>query len=157
MEPENQTLKESGIKAGGPREPGPEPGTPNPDGLQALVKRLGIISGILTVISIILILVLTNKIIYSIIFFLGTAIGVSGFWLMGRMVDRYLTRGKGQGWYFLAGLAKMTVIAAAFFLASRISSTAVLIYILGLLVIVAAMMVDAVRQLFRSGSKHGRT
>lgn len=69
---------------------------------------------------------------------------------MTRMIDRVLGREKGQWPFFLAVLAKMAVITGTFYLVSRHSRTAVLMLILGLSVIVAAVITEAVLQMCRS-------
>jgi hypothetical protein len=75
---------------------------------------------------------------------------------MMKMIDRTLKRGKGQALFFLVLFSKMAVISGVFFLVSRESRTAVLIYILGLSTIVAAVLTEAGLQFGRS-IFHGRT
>ncbi|MCP4149413.1 MAG: hypothetical protein GY757_16820 [bacterium] len=69
---------------------------------------------------------------------------------MIRRIDMTLKPGKGQGFYFLTGLLQMLAITGGFYLASRISVTAVIYYIVGLSVIIAAIMGEVVYRLFRS-------
>ncbi len=67
-----------------------------------------------------------------------------------RMIDRSLKQGKGQLLFFLAAFSKMVVIAGVFYLVSRNSVTAVLMYMMGLSVIVVAIMTEALFQFCRS-------
>jgi len=121
-----------------------------------ILKRILKISFFLQVVTIILIYSFSKNIIYSIICLFGAIISISGFLLMMRMIDRSLKKGKGQPLFFLAAFSKMVVIAGVFYLVSRKSETAVLMYLLGLSVIVAAIMTEAVFQFCRSVF-HGRT
>lgn len=100
--------------------------------------------------AIILIYAFSKQLNYSIIFTLGFIISVSGYFMMIRMVDRCLKRGKGQFLFFAATALKMAVIAGGFYLAARVSKTAVLLYILGLSFIVAAILTQALSQFCRS-------
>ncbi len=100
--------------------------------------------------SIILIYAFSKQLNYSIIFTLGFIISVSGYFMMIRMVDRCLKKGKGQFLFFAAAFLKMAVIGGGFYLASRVSETAVLLYILGLSFIVAAILTQALAQFCRS-------
>lgn len=121
-----------------------------------ILKRILKISFFLQVVTIILIYSFSKNIIYSIISLFGAIISISGFLLMMRMIDRSLKKGKGQPLFFLAAFSKMVVIAGVFYLVSRKSETAVLMYLLGLSVIVAAIMTEAVFQFCRSVF-YGRT
>lgn len=94
----------------------------------------------------------TKRLIYSIILFSAAIISIAGFLLMIKLIDRIFNRGKGQGLFFLAELLKMALIAAVFYPVSRISETAVLIYILGLSLIVIAIMIEGLFQLLRGFS-----
>lgn len=75
---------------------------------------------------------------------------------MTKMIDRTLKRGKGQALFFLAVFSKMAVISGVFYFVSRHSRTAVVMYILGLSIIVAAVLTEAGLQFGRS-IFHGRT
>jgi hypothetical protein len=115
-----------------------------------IVKRILKISFFLQAVTIILIYSFSKNIIYSIISLSGAIISVSGFLLMMRMIDRSLKKGIGQPLFFLAAFSKMVVIAGVFYLVSRKSETAVLLYLLGLLVIVVAIMTEALFRFCRS-------
>lgn len=94
---------------------------------------------------------------YSIIFTLGFGIGAAGFLVMIRTVDRCLKKGKGQFLFFTVAFLKMAAIAGGFFLASRISSTAVILYIVGLMSMVAVITAHALFPAFRSSCKWKNT
>jgi len=115
-----------------------------------IVKRIFKISIVLQIVTIILIYSFSKSIIYSIISLFGAIISISGFLLMMRMIDRSLKQGKGQLLFFLAAFSKMVVIAGVFYLVSRNSVTAVLMYMMGLSVIVVAIMTEALFQFCRS-------
>lgn len=121
------------------------------------VKRVLKFAALLLLISLILIYVFSKEINYSIIFGSGFIISVTGYIVMIRLIDRCLKQGRGQWLFFAAALLKMTAIAGGFYLASRISKTAVLIYILGLSVIVLAIMAEALYKLYRSMFKWKNT
>ncbi|MCP5104743.1 MAG: hypothetical protein GY950_15265 [bacterium] len=121
------------------------------------VNRVFKIAAFIFPAAIILIYVFSKSINYSIIFSLGFIISISGYFVLIRMVDRCLKKGKGQALFFAAALLKMAVIAGGFYLASRVAKTAVLMYMLGLLAIVAAIMVEALFQFCRSVFKWKNT
>ena len=73
------------------------------------------------------------------------------------LIDRCLKQGKGQWLFFVVAFLKMAAITGGFYLASRVSKNAVLIYILGLSVIVLAIMSEALYKLFRSMFKWKNT
>lgn len=70
---------------------------------------------------------------------------------MIKMTDRVLKTGnkKGQLVYFLTALLKLGVIAAAFYLVSRVSDTAVIIFILGLSIVIFTIVIEGVYQLYK--------
>lgn len=111
-----------------------------------IVKRIMKISVVFLLVSIILIYCFSKDIIYSIIFILGFIVSISGFLVMIKMTVRYLKRGKGQSLFFLAVFFKMIIITGFFYLVSQVSKTAVMMYILGLFVVIAAIMTEAVYQ-----------
>lgn len=113
-------------------------------------KRLIKVSALSLPALVILIYAFSKSLNYSIIFSLGFVIGISGYVILIRTVDRCLKKGKGQFLFFIAAFFKMTVITGGFFLAARISTTAVLLYILGLLFTVTAIMAQALFLIGRS-------
>lgn len=113
-------------------------------------KRILKIAVPVLAVAIILIYGFSKQLNYSIIFTLGFIISVSGYFVMIRMVDRCLKREKGQFLFFAATVLKMAVIGGGFYLAARVSKTAVLLYILGLSFIVAAILTQALSQFCRS-------
>ena len=121
-----------------------------------LIRRIFKISFYLEFIAPILIYFFTKKAFYSILFLLGSVISQVGFLLMIHMIDKCLKKKKGFLLFFITGLGKMVVISLAFFLISRVSKTAVLFYMGGISLIVAAIMAEAVSQFFRS-FRNGRT
>ncbi|MCP4217345.1 MAG: ATP synthase subunit I [bacterium] len=114
------------------------------------LKRIFIFSLCIQVSAFILIFILSKSVFYSILFLLGAIIGVAGFFVMIKMVDMHLRRGKGKWLFFVVEFAKMAVIAGAFYFVAQQSKTAVLLFILGLSIIVASIMAEAVYQLYRS-------
>ena len=104
------------------------------------IKRLIKFSALCLPVILIFIYTFSKNLNYSIIFSLGFVIGVSGYIVLIRMVDRCLKKGKGQFLFFITAFLKMTAITGGFFLASRISKTAVILYILGILSIPTAIM-----------------
>lgn len=116
----------------------------------SMVRRIILFSMAVSLITVILTFFIFKKNpIYCIIYLLGSVISIAGFWILSRMINLYIDKSKGQGMYFLVGLAKMVVITAAFYLAAQVSKTAVLLFILGLLVTIAAIFIEAVYQLSR--------
>ena len=112
------------------------------------IKRTVIISIILPVVVIFLIYAFSKTINYSIIFALGSVISITGYLVMINQIDRFLKKGEGR-FLFAVAFVKMAVIAGGFYLASRISKTAVLMYMMGLSVIVAAIMIEALIHMCR--------
>ena len=107
------------------------------------VKRLINISALGLITVAILIFAFSKSLNYSIIFSLGYVIGITGYVVLIRTVDRCLKKGKGQFLFFTAAFLKMATITGGFFLAAWVSKPAVLLYILGLLSTVAAIMAHA--------------
>ncbi len=140
----------SSWPAGRPLGEPPEAGEMPPQRFVISFKRIIGFSFFFQVLGIILIFILSKSLFYSILFFLGAIISVAGFWTMIKLVDQWLQKGKGRIWFFLVGTAKMAVIAGGFYLASTESKTAVVLYILGILVIVGAVMAEALYHLCRS-------
>lgn len=116
------------------------------------VKRIIKFVCILQVLLICFIYLFTKSGIYSIIFFCGAVVSLSGYLLMIKLIDRILTKRKGQGLFFLAAFFKMAVISAIFYGVSRVSEKAVLFYILGLSMIVLAIFMEGFVQLCRRDS-----
>lgn len=107
------------------------------------IKRIIKFSTLCLTAIVIFIYTFSKNLNYSIIFSLGFVIGVSGYIVLIRMVDRCLQKGKGQFLFFTMAFFKMAAITGGFFLASRISKTAVVLYILGILSIPTAIMGNA--------------
>jgi hypothetical protein len=85
-------------------------------------------------------------------FLCGAVVSLSGYLLMIKIIDRILTKRKGQGLFFLAAFLKIVVISVIFYGVSRISEKAVLFYILGLSIIIIAIFLEGFYQLFRRDS-----
>lgn len=73
---------------------------------------------------------------------------------MIKMTDRVLKNGKGQLLFAMALFFKLGVIALSVYLVSRVSSSAVLFHILGLSIIVIAIGMEGIYQLFHSRNKN---
>jgi hypothetical protein len=71
-----------------------------------------------------------------------------------RQTDRILEKGKGKTMFFLTSLAKLLVIAGAFFIVSRLAREGVVFFIQGLTTLYLCMAGSGIRQLFKKGS-HG--
>lgn len=125
-----------------------------------IVRRLQKLSLIAIVIILIIIFLFTKSLFYSIIFLLGSIISLTGFLVMIRMTDRVLNRGKGQLLYFLVMTLKLGVVAGVFYLVSRSAGEhidgAAIWFLVGLSVIVIALAMEGVYQVYRSVS-HART
>jgi hypothetical protein len=121
------------------------------------VKRVLKVAALFLLISLIFIFIFSKKVNYSIIFGSGFLISVTGYVVMIMLIDRCLKQGKGQWLFFVVAFLKMAAITGGFYLASRVSKNAVLIYILGLSVIVLAIMSEALYKLFRSMFKWKNT
>ncbi len=97
-----------------------------------------------------LVFAFTKNIIYSIITLLASAISISGFLIMAKLIDKYFDKGEGKASLFAFMFAKLTLIAAIFYAVSKISETAVLFYIIGLSAIVISTMIEGLYQIYRS-------
>jgi hypothetical protein len=75
---------------------------------------------------------------------------------MIKMTDRVLNKGKGQLLFAMALFFKLGVIALSVYLVSRVSASAVLFHILGLSIIVIAIGMEGIYQLFHSRNKNMR-
>lgn len=101
-----------------------------------------------------LIFFFTKNVIYCIISLTGAAIGITGFFILIRLTDRILEKGKGKMMFFLAGLAKLLVIAGTFYIVSRLAENGVIFFIQGLAMIYLGIAGAGVQQLFNKRS-HG--
>jgi hypothetical protein len=119
-----------------------------------LIKRLIILALVILFLLMIPIYIFTKSIFYSIIFCSGAIISISGFILMIKMTDRVLTRRKGQLLFTVALFFKLAVIALSLYLVSRVSGSAVIFLILGLSVIVIAIGMESIYQLYHSRNKN---
>jgi hypothetical protein len=119
-----------------------------------MVKRL--IGGALGthVLLLVLIYFFTKSIFYSIIFSLGAMISILGFLTMIKMTDLVLKKGKGPWLFILALLVKLAVIVLVLYLVSRASGKAVIFHVLGLSVIVIAIAVEGIYQVYLSRNKN---
>ena len=118
-----------------------------------LIKRLIKLAIITLVLLMIPIYFFTKSMFYSIIFCSGAIISISGFVIMIKMTDRVLNTGKGQLLFAMALFFKLGVIALSVYLVSRVSIIAVLFHILGLSIIVIAIGMEGIYQLFHSRKK----
>lgn len=117
-----------------------------------IINRILRISVISQIILIIFIYFFTNNYLYCIITILAAIIGITGFVIMIKSLDKCLSSGRKKAIFFITGFVKLIVISLAFILISRISETAVLFYLLGLSVIVISAMIEGAYQIYRSFS-----
>lgn len=118
------------------------------------IKRLIKLAIVTPVLLMIPIYFFTKSMFYSIIFCSGAIISISGFILMIKMTDRVLNTGKGQLLFAVALFFKLGIIALSVSLVSRVSVRAVLFHILGLSIIVIAIGMEGIYQLFHSRNKN---
>jgi len=116
------------------------------------IKRIIKIAVIVQVIIIIFSFLFTMNFIYSIIIFLASIIGISGFFIMIKLIDKCLFKDKGITLLFLISFLKMGLIAVVFYFISKISEEATLFFLLGLSVIVISIMIEGAYQFYRSFS-----
>ena len=117
-----------------------------------IIKRIIKIAVIVQIIIIIFSFFFTMNFIYSIITFLASIIGISGFFIMIKLIDKCLFKGKGITLLFLISFLKMGLIAVIFYFISKISEKATLFFLLGLSVIVISIMIEGAYQFYRSFS-----
>lgn len=117
-----------------------------------IIERIIKIAVIMQIIMIIFSFFFTMNFIYSIITFLASIIGISGFFIMIKLIDRCLFKGKGITLFFFISLLKMGLIAVVFYFISKISEKATLFFLLGLSVIVISIMIEGAYQFYRSFS-----
>jgi hypothetical protein len=119
-----------------------------------LIKRLIKLAIFTTGLLIIPIYFFTKSIFYSIIFCSGAIINISGFILMIKMIDRVLNKRKGQLFSAVALFVKLGVIALSAYLVSRVPGNAMWFLILGLSVMVIAIGMEGIYQLFHPRNKN---
>ena len=118
-----------------------------------MIKRLIKLAIAALVLAIIPIYIFTKSAFYSIIFCLGAIISILGFLLMIKMTDIVLKQGKGQLLFMLALFLKMAVIILFLYLVARTPGNSVLFYILGLSIMVVAIGMEGIYQLYHSKNK----
>ena len=121
-----------------------------------LIKRLIIRAIVTSCLLMVPIYFFTKSVFYSIIFCSGAIISISGFIIMIKMTDRLLNKGKGQLLFVMALFFKLGVIALSVYLVSRVSFNTLPFFILGLSIIVIAIGMEGIHQLFRSRNKNMR-
>lgn len=119
-----------------------------------LIKRLIILAVVILILLAIPIFLFTKSMFCSIIFCSGAIISISGFILMIKMTDRVLNKRKGQLLFAGALVLKLGIIALSLYLVSRVSGSAVLFLILGLSIIVIAIGMEGIYQLYLSRNKN---
>lgn len=119
---------------------------------QAIIQRILRISLILQIMATVLIYFFTKSVICCIINILASSIGISGFWVMIKVVDRYLKKKSGQVLFFSVGFVKIGIISLVFYFLSSISETAVIIFIIGLSTIILSILIEGIFQIFRTAS-----
>ena len=122
----------------------------------SIIKRILKIAILSQIIISTLVFIFTKQVIYSIISILASALGIFGFIIMTKLLDRYLKKGRGKVLFFFVAFFKIILIAVIFYPISRISEFAVLFYIQGLSIIVFATLVEGMIQLVGNFS-NGRT
>ena len=121
-----------------------------------IIKKILAMSMISQIIITSLIYIFTKNIIYCIITLLATAIGISSFLVMIKLVDRYIKKKRGRLLFFACTFLKIILISSIFYLLSRISDKAILFFMLGLSTIVISIIIEGTYQIFRNIS-NGRT
>lgn len=96
------------------------------------------------------IFIFTKDLIYCIITFVASAIAISGFFIMIKLIDKYFKTGEGKTLFFFFMFLKLVIISAVFYPVSRVSEQAILFYILGLSIIVISAMIEGFYQIYRS-------
>jgi hypothetical protein len=114
-----------------------------------ILKRIASTAVIMQIVLGLIIYIFTKRAIYSIICFIAATICVTGFVIMIKLIDKILKTNRGRGLFFLFQLGKMALIAALFIPISKVSETAVILYIIGLSMIPLAILIEAGHQLFR--------
>ena len=118
-----------------------------------MIKRVIKLAIFTTGLLIIPIYFFTKSIFCDIIFFSGAIISISGFILMIKMIDRVLNKRKGHLLFAVVLFIKLGVIALSAYLVSRLPGSAMWFLILGLSVIVIAIGMEGIYQLFQPGNK----
>jgi len=117
-----------------------------------IIKRIIKVAFIAQIVIIIFSFLFTMNFICSIITFLGSIIGISSFFIMVKLIDKCLFKGKGIALFFFISFFKLGLIATVFYFVSKISEKATLFFLLGLSVIVISIMIESAYQFYRSFS-----
>jgi len=113
-------------------------------------KRIFIKSILLTVMTIPVIYIFTKDPLYCIIFVSGTVISLSGFLIMIKVVDKLLTKKTGKLFFFSVTFVKLGLITVISIIIARYREFGFIFYIIGLSVVVFAVIIEGVVQLYRS-------
>lgn len=113
------------------------------------INRIYKYSLIISMFLMILSFLITNQFIYSMIVLIASTIGVLGFYISIKTLDRFLKKKKGKPLVFLVFFLKLIFITISFYPVSHISEKAIIFYITGISVIVMAMMLEAISLIFR--------
>ncbi len=114
-----------------------------------ILRRITVTAFIMQIVIGVTIYIFTKQLVYSIICFIAAAICVSGFLIMIKLIDRIIRTNRGKGLFSLFAFGKIILIAAVFYPISKVSKTAVIIYILGLSIVPFSILVEAGHQLLR--------
>jgi hypothetical protein len=119
-----------------------------------LIKRLIKLAIVTLGLLMIFIYIFTKSMFYSIICCCGAILSISGFILMIKITYKALNKGKSQLLFTMVLFFKLSVIALSVYLVSQFSGSAVLFHILGLSIIVIAIGMEGIYQLFHSRYKN---
>ncbi|MBU4405203.1 MAG: hypothetical protein L6428_04350 [Candidatus Aminicenantes bacterium] len=114
-----------------------------------LKNLIRIVAG-LEILAAVLIFFFTKNIIYCIISLTGAAIGITGFFILIRLTDRILEKGKDKTMFFLTSLAKLLVIAGTFFIVSRLAKYGIIFFIQGLAMIYLGIVGVGIQRLCKN-------
>lgn len=114
-----------------------------------LKNLIRIVAG-LEILAAVLIFFFTKNIIYCIISLTGAAIGITGFFILIRLTDRILEKGKDKTMFFLTSLAKLLVIAGTFFIVSRLAKYGIIFFIQGLTMIYLGIVGVGIQRLCKN-------
>ncbi|MFH2107704.1 MAG: hypothetical protein ABII93_03465 [Chrysiogenia bacterium] len=102
------------------------------------------------ILAAVLIFFFTKNIIYSIISLTGAAIGITGFFILIRLTNRVLKKGKDKTMFFLTGLAKLFVITGTFFIIHRLANNGIVFFIQGLAMIYLGIVGAGIQRLCKN-------
>ena len=118
-----------------------------------LIIRIFKTSIITAILFMIMSFLLTKRPIYSLIILIAAGIGISGFFISIKTLDRFLRNKKGRPLIFLVFFLKLIFITISFYIISKFSDKAALFYIAGISVIVISVISEGLLELFKHNKK----